>query len=211
MTEVLKEGVTCIECGILIPRKGYDTDSSYEKRKFCSNSCSAKYNNKLREKKKYYCLNCNKELSRKKKYCDNQCQADYEYKEYIKRWKSGEESGLSGRFGISNHIRRYLFEKNDSKCERCGWSEENEFTKSIPLEIEHIDGDYRNNKEENLALLCPNCHSLTSTYKGANKGNGRVGRHLKSLEKIEKAESSVIKLFNNREIKEVISMDTKIS
>ena len=28
------------------------------------------------------------------------------------------KSGLSGRFGISNHIRRYLFEKNDSKCER---------------------------------------------------------------------------------------------
>ena len=36
-----------------------------------------------------------------------------------------------------------------------------------------------------FSLLCPNCHSLTSTYKGANKGNGRVGRHLKSLEKIE--------------------------
>lgn len=33
-----------------------------------------------------------------------------------------------------------------------------------------------NNKEENLLLLCPNCHSLTSTYKGANKGNGRPGR-----------------------------------
>ena len=29
------------------------------------------------------------------------------------------------------------------------------------------------NKEENLTLLCPNCHSLTPTYRGANKGNGK--------------------------------------
>ena len=39
-----------------------------------------------------------------------------------------------------------------------------------------VDGNYTNNKEENLTLLCPNCHSLTKTYKGANKGNGRHNR-----------------------------------
>jgi predicted HNH restriction endonuclease len=44
------------------------------------------------------------------------------------------------------------------------------------LEIEHIDGNFENNAEENLELLCPNCHSLTSTYKGANKGSGRKER-----------------------------------
>ena len=36
-----------------------------------------------------------------------------------------------------------------------------------------------NNKEENLTLLCPNCHSLTPTAKGANKGNGRYYRRLR--------------------------------
>lgn len=41
--------------------------------------------------------------------------------------------------------------------------------------MEHIVGDYTNNSEENLILLCPNCHSLTATYKGANKGHGRKG------------------------------------
>ena len=51
--------------------------------------------------------------------------------------------------------------------------EKNIYTNTIPLEIEHIDGNYRNNKEENLIVLCPNCHSLTSTYKGANLNNGR--------------------------------------
>ena len=55
------------------------------------------------------------------------------------------------------------------------WSKKNEYTGNIPLEIEHIDGNYLNNSENNLILLCPNCHSLTSTYKGANK-NGRKSR-----------------------------------
>ena len=32
-----------------------------------------------------------------------------------------------------------------------------------------------NNKEENLQVLCPNCHSLTETYKSHNK-EGRIGR-----------------------------------
>lgn len=30
-----------------------------------------------------------------------------------------------------------------------------------------------NNSEDNLRLICPNCHSLTSTYRGANRGQGR--------------------------------------
>ncbi len=41
------------------------------------------------------------------------------------------------------------------------------------LEIDHIDGNSDNNSEENLRLVCPNCHSLTSTYCGTNRGNGR--------------------------------------
>jgi hypothetical protein len=36
-----------------------------------------------------------------------------------------------------------------------------------------------NNKEENLILLCPNCHSLTSTFGSLNIGNGRKYRRIK--------------------------------
>lgn len=46
----------------------------------------------------------------------------------------------------------------------------NPYTGTIPLEVEHIDGDAENNSEDNLTLLCPNCHSLTKTYRGANRG-----------------------------------------
>lgn len=40
----------------------------------------------------------------------------------------------------------------------------------LPLEVDHIDGDWRNNRIENLRLLCPNCHSTTDTYRGRAKG-----------------------------------------
>ena len=48
-----------------------------------------------------------------------------------------------------------------------------EHTNTLPLEIDHIDGNSENNSEENLRLICPNCHSLTANYRGANRGNGR--------------------------------------
>ena len=123
-----------------------------------------------------YCLNCGKVLSnRQTKYCSNICQADYQYKQYINRWKSGEETGLSGEYSISQHIRRYLMDKYSCKCQLCGWGKVNPYTNTVPLEIHHIDGDYKNNNEDNLQLLCPNCHALTETYKSHNK-NGRKQR-----------------------------------
>ena len=123
-----------------------------------------------------YCLNCSKKISSKKKYCDNLCQKEFEYKLYILKWKLGMENGLKGKYQISNHIRKYLLLKNNNKCEKCGWSMVNPYTNVVPLEIDHADGNYLNNNENNLLLLCPNCHSLTPTYKGANKGNGRKDR-----------------------------------
>ncbi len=122
------------------------------------------------------CLNCQKTILNKRKYCSNKCQKEYEYKTYIENWKKGLESGMRGNYQISMHIKTYLFEKFNNKCARCGWSKINPYTKNIPLEIEHIDGNYKNNDESNLILLCPNCHSLTSTYKGANIQFGRKAR-----------------------------------
>ena len=127
------------------------------------------------------CINCGKEVKNKNKYCNVKCQKEYEYNNYINDWKKGIADGKRGDYQISMHIKRYLFEKYQNKCARCGWGETNIFTKNIPLEIEHIDGNFENNKEENLILLCPNCHSLTSTYKGANINNGRKNRRKYSI------------------------------
>jgi hypothetical protein len=53
-------------------------------------------------------------------------------------------------------------------CEECGW---NEISKDgrLPLELDHINGDSRDNRLENLRILCPNCHSLKPTHRGRNR------------------------------------------
>lgn len=123
------------------------------------------------------CINCNKPINKRSKYCSNKCQKEYQYKTYIDKWKNYENDGMRGEYQISSYIKTYLFSKYNNKCAICGWGEINKYTSKIPLEIEHIDGNYKNNKEENLILLCPNCHSLTSTYKGANLNKGRKSRN----------------------------------
>lgn len=164
----------CLYCGKEL------TGKDKKRKKFCNNSCAASYNNigVVRNGSKstpHLCANCGKEIGNRGKFCGTACQNEYYRKQYIERWKKGEENGLCGEYGLSNHIRRYLLEKYNCKCEKCGWGEENPYTHTIPLEIHHMDGDYKNNKEENLQVLCPNCHSLTETHKSHNK-MGRVGR-----------------------------------
>lgn len=124
-----------------------------------------------------YCLNCGKELIKSQtKYCCHECQTEYNYNQKIQEWKNGNFNGLKGESQISGYIKKYMLNKANYSCELCGWNKINPFTNTLPLEIHHIDGDYKNNKEENLQVLCPNCHSLTEHHKGANRGNGREDR-----------------------------------
>jgi len=123
------------------------------------------------------CLNCEKETPRPGyKYCTNKCQIDYQYKQYVKQWLAGKIVGLQGHGVVSRYIKRYLREKYGNKCCLCGWAKVNVVTGQVPLVADHIDGNWRNNTENNLRLLCPNCDSLTSTYAGLNRGNGRNNR-----------------------------------
>lgn len=116
------------------------------------------------------CKNCGRILNeRNKVFCDNICQSQYQYRLYIEKWKRGEEDGMRGKYSISRHIIKYMFDKYNASCQRCGWNQKNPITNSSPLEIHHIDGDYKNNNESNLELLCPNCHSLTANYKHLNR------------------------------------------
>jgi len=54
-------------------------------------------------------------------------------------------------------------------CDNCG-CDGNWQGGLISLELDHIDGDNTNHELSNLHYLCPNCHALTITYRGKNKG-----------------------------------------
>ncbi len=65
-------------------------------------------------------------------------------------------------------IKEKYFEHKCYKCDRKTWNKS-----PIPIELEHIDGNNRNNSLDNLTILCPNCHAQTDTYKSKNRKWGR--------------------------------------
>lgn len=138
--------------------------------KFCSRSCSATYNNKGKVrngKPAGNCKSCNKKLEKSTaKYCSRECQQDFWLD---KRIESGNYSHRTAK--------RFLIKKHGLKCFSCKKSEW--MQNPIPIELDHVDGNHQNNNIDNLRLLCPNCHALTSTYKNRNKGSGRAYRRIR--------------------------------
>jgi hypothetical protein len=108
----------------------------------------------------------------KRKYCSIQCHHQHDFKLRSKLLDLGlYPVSMSTKF-----LRRYLVAKFGERCTRCGWSERHPKTKRVPIEVEHIDGNFENVDTDNLTLLCPNCHSLTQTYRALNRGSGRAKR-----------------------------------
>lgn len=168
--EYLKSPKPCKLCGETIPYRGRFRSV------YCSHSCSATSNNRKRQVSKF-CLGCFSLLrNNESTYCSQTCFEEKDYRDYIERWKSDKESGVIGNQGTSVRIKRYLRETRGNKCEECGWDKVNPITNRVPVQLEHRDGNWQNNAESNLRLLCPNCHSLTPTYGALNKGSGRKNR-----------------------------------
>jgi hypothetical protein len=134
------------------------------------------------------CTNCKRHLKNRaqRRFCSNKCQAEHQYASFVAAWKSGVKDGGIGVsvHATSAHLKRYLLDKYNNKCPECGWDRKNVSTNKVPLEIDHIDGNSENNSEENLRLLCPNCHSLTANYKNLNRGKGRKWRMEKYIKTV---------------------------
>lgn len=74
----------------------------------------------------------------------------------------------SPHIGTSSLKRRLLNEGiKINKCEECGIDEWN--GKKITCELDHVNGDSRDNRIKNLKMLCPNCHSQTPTFRRRKK------------------------------------------
>jgi Zn finger protein HypA/HybF involved in hydrogenase expression len=118
------------------------------------------------------CKNCNKKYKYTKSqgkgyFCCQKCQGQYVQNENIQKWLLGEIDGHDSNGKIKSYVRKYLLEEVNYKCSVCGWGEKNSFNNKIHLEIDHIDGSL-DSRKSNLRVLCPNCHSLTPTYKVLN-------------------------------------------
>lgn len=101
---------------------------------------------------------------------------------YGLKWEDYKNPGRKGRSRVEdrkytadqafqkgmhkNYALRYLKEEREWKCECCGLSEWQ--GKPLPLEVHHINGDCWDQRRENLQILCPNCHSLTDTWRSRN-------------------------------------------
>ena len=156
----------CLHC-----KTSFETKKG-DPKKFCNQSCSASYNNS-RKTSKYagkICQHCNKEYqSANPKFCSHKCATDNVAKksmeQYITTWTAAPQSSLP---------KKHIIATKGYKCEVCGISDWQ--GKPISLQLDHIDGNADNNHEDNLRLLCPNCHSQTDTFGAKNKGNGRLYR-----------------------------------
>jgi HNH endonuclease len=72
----------------------------------------------------------------------------------------------------SSRLRRAMVTTGvPEQCAECGnpgeWLGE-----PLTLEVDHINGDWRDNRLGNLRFLCPNCHAATDTYCGKRRSEG---------------------------------------
>lgn len=144
--------------------------SRFEKAKYCSVHCAVAQTKRERRP----CAVCGTIVALAKQiYCSQRCHRTAEFERRRNQLEAGQYCDV---YNCNGFVRKYLIHRYGERCSQCGWDKRHPKTGRVPVEVEHIDGDWRNNRVENLTLLCPNCHSLTDTYRGLNRGRGRALR-----------------------------------
>lgn len=87
-------------------------------------------------------------------------------KAYHKRLKA-DEILIDNMIRPHHQLKRALLEKGEVyECKICKIKEWN--NKLLNLQIDHVDGNKKNNIKDNLRFICPNCHSQTDTFCAKN-------------------------------------------
>lgn len=106
-------------------------------------------------------------------YCSHECCINGQRKKSIEDWKNGVITGYDKRYRIRTTIREYFLERAGYKCEKCGFSGVNPYTKRSVLQLHHKDGNAGNVNDENIEVLCPNCHAMTENFGSRNSSSVR--------------------------------------
>jgi hypothetical protein len=116
-------------------------------------------------------------------------------KKYAERWQITTDHFRPARYGggkvptplaevlVENSsyprgsLKRRLFDAGlkARECELCGQTEE-WHGRRMSLILDHANGGARDNRLENLRILCPNCNATLDTHCGKNKPRGRPPR-----------------------------------
>ena len=138
--------------------KRYSSQVKNPNRVFCSRSCQSMFNTTGIKNPNYrdgktldvVCA-CGRPKDSRSKHC-SYCSS--------RGFPVGYISGENPK--ASETARKQLL-RIDYRCVFCGLGSEWN-GKPIVLHMDHVDGNRKNNKKENLRWLCPNCHSQTETY-----------------------------------------------
>lgn len=155
----------CLHCSNVIHIVGVERASSARKRKFCSRSCAASYNNSvaIKRPRRRTCLVCNEAILSGRKYCSENCRAFHNSLRPRTRFDSAK-AVIEWRQRVKLRAIQY----KGGRCQVCGYNRcarALTFHHLLPAQKEfNVSGSTRawrvvKAELDKCILLCSNCHA----------------------------------------------------
>jgi hypothetical protein len=152
-------------------------DGSYGSGRFCSSYCARCFSSKEKREE------INKKVSQtlKQKYAHNEIKIVLP--EWTTKVRSKHSASLRKFYANKRQIIenlpyderplnckiKYIWKKFGNRCTNCGYEYTDPISKKGPFEIHHRDGNHDNWSEQNLTVLCLNCHWKTPNWRFRGK------------------------------------------